>query len=241
MSIRFFLASLLWAGARLLLTRPYCRMLHAVVAPPSEPNDHAGSLLAQHAQARFITRAAAIVPSHLLSDRDERDGAQYKAIAWANCRHLRTAASTLAAPDSSKSDAKAELARLHSEASPENCDRIVEEIRYRNIRVPTSLDISLVRRLGNMLTGLVKGTVGAVQGTWRFILSVPGILQRASQMSLSEWRETISGWWSTIKSEAKHYWVRSTAPELSAWSTFIFSLVRMSEVLCRRARDVARA
>lgn len=148
-----------------------------------------------------------MVPAQLAPQRDQRDDERYKAVAWENCRHLRTAASTLAAPD-----AKADLARSRDEASPESCDRIVEEIRYRNIRVPTSLDISIWRRIGQTLTGLVKGTVGAVQATWRFVLSVPELLMRASRMSLTEWREAVSGLWTTIKHEAKHYWVRIATP-----------------------------
>lgn len=86
--------------------------------------------------------------------------------------------------------------------------------RYRNIRVPESLDISWTRRIHNLFLSLWKGTRSAV----RAVLSVPGLLNRARKMSLAEWRETLAGWWVTIKHEAAHYWVRPAELRAAALS-----------------------
>ena len=123
--------------------------------------------------------------------------------AWQQCRHMRTSACVLSATSTSTKQEDDKSSALSDEATPENCDRIVEEIRYRNIRIPQQLDLSLWRRV----TMMGRTMVSSVRGMLAFVASIPGKLAAASRMSLSEWRETFSGWWDTIKHEAKHYWV----------------------------------
>ena len=87
--------------------------------------------------------------------------------------------------------------------SPADTDRIVAELRYRNITVPKTLDISWQRRAEN----LGKVAYKLTRSMFKFLQSVPPALWAASKMTLPEWRSTLSGWWVTIKHEADHYWV----------------------------------
>jgi hypothetical protein len=118
---------------------------------------------------------------------------------WQSCRLMRTSACALARGARESNESAAEL------ATAENCDRIVEEIRYRNIRIPKQLDISVSRRVVMMWRGLVN----ACRGFLSFCFSIPKQLVAASRMKPSEWKATLAGWWTTIKHEGKHYWVRS--------------------------------
>jgi hypothetical protein len=122
---------------------------------------------------------------------------------------------------------------LDDQATPEKCDEIVQEIRYRNIRVPSQLDISLGRRVMHVATGVVRGTIAGVEATWKFIISIPASLVKMRRMSLSEWRELLQGSWATIKHEAKHYWV---------CTSFFFSKLLLSlhcHHLCSGTRLIA--
>ena len=121
--------------------------------------------------------------------------------AWVLYRQLHNSAHSDDPPD--KKDQHS-LAPLVDNATPENCDRIVEELRYRNIRIPAQLDLSLRRRIQSLFAGIVK----AVVGTLRFVYSMPRRLVAAARMTPTEWKETLVGWWQTLKHEAKHYWVR---------------------------------
>jgi hypothetical protein len=96
---------------------------------------------------------------------------------------------------------------LSESSTPEDCDRIVEELRYRNIKVPKQLDISWRRRI----EGALGSVYGAGKATVNFVFSIPGMLSRAARMSPAEWRETLQGFWATVKHEAQHYWVRICA------------------------------
>lgn len=91
---------------------------------------------------------------------------------------------------------------------PEDCDRIVEELRYRNIKVPRQLDISWRRRIeGGFVTMYKAGRACVV-----FVFSIPRYINSARRMSLAEWRQVLSSTWATIKHEAHHYWVRTFIP-----------------------------
>lgn len=126
--------------------------------------------------------------------------------AWQTYRCINTVGYVLSKPQV-KGTVKAEDSKFDEEATPEKCDEIVQEIRYRNIRVPSQLDISLSRRVMHLATGVVRGTVAGVETMWNIIVSIPAGLFKVSRMSLSEWRDLLQGWWATIKHEAKHYWV----------------------------------
>eukprot|EP00892_Ulva_mutabilis_P004804 jgi/Ulvmu1/2696/UM014_0152.1 len=86
---------------------------------------------------------------------------------------------------------------------PEDCDRIVEELRYRNIKVPRQLDISWRRRI----QGGILSVYNAIRACVVFVFNIPGYLNTARKMSLSEWRQASSSTWATVKHEAHHYWV----------------------------------
>ena len=161
---------------------------------------------------RYICRPALESPSLLRwgvpLDGHKDDAAPPRAamhVAWQTCRHLRTSSAQQAPSAKDRPDTQSPFQA--DEASAENCDRIVEEIRYRNIRIPDQLDISITRRIQVTVMGLVRGVVGAGKATVNFILSIPSRLVAASKMSLTEWKEAVSGMWSTVKHEAKHYWV----------------------------------
>ena len=78
------------------------------------------------------------------------------------------------------------------------------ELRYRNIPVPSQLDISIGRRIQNLVVSVYDAALAAL----RFIAGIPSGLVSLSRMSLQEWREMLTGWWHTLKHEVKHYWVR---------------------------------
>lgn len=86
---------------------------------------------------------------------------------------------------------------------PSDCDRIVEELRYRDIRVPRQLNISWRRRIEGALFGVYK----ACKATVMFFIRIPSYLNSARRMSVSEWRQALSSTWATVKHEAHHYWV----------------------------------
>jgi hypothetical protein len=90
-----------------------------------------------------------------------------------------------------------------SKNTAEDCDRIVEELRYRNIKVPRQLDISYRRRIEGWL---IAGW-GATTAVAKFCLSLPGMLFRTLTMSPSQWYQTVTDLWGTIKHEAEYYWV----------------------------------
>jgi hypothetical protein len=117
------------------------------------------------------------------------------------CRHLHTGL-----PHRDPPSADGVRGQMPGQASAEECDRVVAELRYRNIRVPESLDISWTRRIQNLFLSMYRMGHSVVSA----VVSVPGILNRARKMSLTEWRDTLSSWWATIKHEGAHYWVRST-------------------------------
>jgi hypothetical protein len=62
--------------------------------------------------------------------------------------------------------------------------------------------------IADRVTALVKATVGLVQLTVSFTLSIPGRLARFASLSREERRAVYHGWWLAAKKEAKHYWVR---------------------------------
>jgi hypothetical protein len=129
--------------------------------------------------------------------RDDAQGGSAVARQWQQSRHFR-AARFLDYPDS-------KFGLPGESRSPRDYDRIVEELRYRDIKVPRQLvDISIRRRIENILSSVY----GALKGIVMWTISIPSALSRARKMSLAEWRETLTSWWVTIKHEVHHYWVR---------------------------------
>lgn len=106
---------------------------------------------------------------------------------WHQSRHFRADISNLKEPKN----------------TPEDCDRIVEEMRYRNIKIPRHLEISWTRRV----QGWARGAFGAMKAVVKFSFNLPGMLFRTITMSPSQWYQTLSGFWSTVKHEADFYWV----------------------------------
>jgi hypothetical protein len=135
---------------------------------------------------------------------------------------MRTCAQAFAAPETPKKDGAADVpVGASEEATPEDCDRIVAEIRYRNIPIPSQLDLSLARRLKNFWNGVI----GLLRATYLIVASIPGSLAVTSRMSFSEWRQLISGWWATVQHEAQHYWVRDGLQKLRRLALLDLSFV----------------
>ena len=156
-----------------------------------------------------------------LSGWDARQQHEPSPDVWRSSRHLRTCAHTLAtasAPESAASKGGNDA----SDASPENCDKIVAELRYRHIPVPSELDLSIGRRILNF----AQGFQSAVIASYRFVASIPGGVAALSKMSLAEWREMLSGWWSAFVHEAKHYWVCMLPPSKLPGDTCIRDMRR---------------
>lgn len=102
----------------------------------------------------------------------------------------------------------------------------MEELRYRNIKVPRQLDLSLRRRIEGSIVSAYKACRSAVV----FIFSIPGYLNTARKMSLAEWRQATSSTWATVKHEAKHYWVRALNPRFAAIHCTPCSLASISQI-----------
>lgn len=126
------------------------------------------------------------LPLRAPSQNEGHEGAVHER--WYQSRHFRTDIRSL----------------KESKNTAEDCDRIVEEMRYRNIKVPRQLEISWRRRV----EGWVVGGFNAGRAVVKFCFSLPGMLFRTVTMSPSEWYKFLTGLWGTIKHEADYYWVR---------------------------------
>lgn len=135
-----------------------------------------------------VSPAAAVLSNLPLRPQSRGEGFEGELqLRWHQTRHFRADISSL----------------KECKNTPEDCDRIVEEMRYRNIAVPKQLEISWRRRV----EGWVVGGFGAARAVVKFCLSLPGMLFRTITMSPSEWYKAVTGLWGTIKHEAEYYWV----------------------------------
>ena len=67
--------------------------------------------------------------------------------------------------------------------------------------------------LGQRALQLASVVASGAHTVLNFTLSVPGRLRDFAALSGSERRQVYAGWWSAIKKEGRHYWVRSRAAQ----------------------------
>ena len=159
------------------------------------------SIIAFHATNSLLRPALA--GSCLLQDHTAHDTQQRQI--WQQYRTFRAQFPAILGQEG-------KLRSTHDPVLPADCDRIVEELRYRNIKVPRQLDISWRRRIEGGVLSVYKACRSAVM----FVISIPGYLNTARKMSLSEWRQACSSTWATIKHEGRHYWVRLASSIVTA-------------------------
>ena len=96
-------------------------------------------------------------------------------------------------------------------ADAEECDEALEDYQETRKRVRALSrgppgHVPLAARL----RGAVDATRHGAVATIKFLVSVPGRLQRFAGLPKADRRATYARWWGVIKKEAKHYWVRQS-------------------------------
>ncbi len=73
-------------------------------------------------------------------------------------------------------------------------------------------EVTLSQRAQQLASVVVSGAHTVLN----FTLSVPGRLRDFAALSGTEKRQVYAGWWSVIKKEGRHYWVRSSGTVAAA-------------------------
>ena len=132
---------------------------------------------------------------------------------WSALHQIATSTSTSGNSDN-KDDAKSpledqkEVSKAPS-ATPgaQLCDAVLDHLRATKSKVEHhhTGELTWRQRFITIKNAIITGTMVVV----KFTFSVPGAIGRHVALPWADKVQVYKGWWTTIKKEAKHYWVRA--------------------------------
>lgn len=134
---------------------------------------------------------------------------------WSAVHQLATSPSSTSSSNDNKSEAKSPLEKQKEvpSSSPtatpgaQLCDAVLDHLRKTKSRVEKDHtgETTWKQRLVTVKNALITGTMVVV----KFTFAVPGAITRHLALPWADKLSVYQGWWTTIKKEAHHYWVRA--------------------------------